>query len=163
MWWIILALAALAAVLYVLRRVLQYRHDRDVALIGRMRTTALYKQLLPLIEHYDGRCVEQILIRSEEVAIRLYRPSNKVVRFSFAAHGLDVVDRPEALEALARALAVDAPSLDDRSKFWFVRRSAQRDLGARDVWYEYNVQPAYRDALLRAAYDQMDPVSDPYR
>lgn len=157
MWWIILALAVLAVALYVLRRVLQYRHEREAALIRRVRTTTLYRRLLPLIRHYEGRCVEQIIIRREEVTLSLYRPMRTKIRFNYAAHGLDVVDRPDTLQALARALAVDAPSLDDRNKYWFVRRSAARDLGEPDVWYEYNVQPAYRDTMLRASYDRPEP------
>ena len=157
MWWISPALAVLAAGLFLLRRLLQNRNDRDAALIERARTTALYRQLLPTLEQCEHCCVEQILVRSEEVTIRMYRPMNEVVRFNFAAQGLDAVDHPETLQALAKAMAVDVPSLDDPDRFWFVRKSSPRDLGREDIWFEYNVQPAYRDVMLRAWYDRPEP------
>lgn len=157
MWWIILVLAAAAAALYVLRRVMQNRQDRDAAMVERVRTTALYRQLFPTLEMCENCCVEQILIRREEITIRMYRPMNEVVRFNFPAQGLDTVDRPEVLQALAKAMAVDVPSLDDPDKFWFVRKTAPRDLGQQDIWFEYNVQPAYRDVMLRAWYDRPEP------
>ncbi len=157
MWWIIPALAAAAAALFLLRRVLKYRQDQEAALVERMRTTALYRQLTPLLVRCQNCCVEQLLIRREEVTIRLFRPMNEVIRFNFAAQGLETVDAPEVLQALARALALDVPMLDDPDKFWFVRRSAERDLGRKDVWFEYNVQPGYRDEQLRAWYDRPSP------
>ena len=157
MWWIILALAVAAAALFVLRARLKFRHDRATALTGRVRTTTLYRKLLPAISDYEDACIEQILIRREEVTVRLFKPVRKVVRFNFAAHGLTPVDNPDVLQALASAIGQDMPSLEDRSKFWFARRSAERDLGQKDVWYEYNVQPAFRDLQLRAAYDRTEP------
>ena len=160
MWWIILVLAMAVAALFMLRARLKFRNDRAVALADRMRTTTLYKQLLPVISDYEDGCVEQILIRSEEVAIRLFKPARKVVRFNFSAHGIPPVENPDALQALARALPQDLPSLDDPSKFWFARRTANRDLKTKDVWYEYNVQPAFRDLQLRAAYDKIVPGDD---
>ena len=87
----------------------------------------------------------------------MFRPYKEVIRFSYAAHGLDDVENTEVLQALAQALAVDVPMLDDPKKFWFTRRSAPMDVGHRDVWFEYNVQPEYRDDLLRAAYDKPEP------
>jgi len=157
MGWIILALAAAAGALYLLRRTVKDRHDRELELIERSRTTALYRQLYPILVQCENCCVEQILIRAEEIRIRMYRPMNQVVRFHFEEHGLDVIDQPEALSALAKAIPMDVPSLDDLDKFWFVRKTAPRDAGGSDVWYEYNVQPDHKDLMLRAWYDRPEP------
>ncbi len=155
--YLIAGLLAAAAALFCLLRVMQYRRDQEAALIERVRTTALYRQLYPTLELCENCCVEQVLIRQEEITIRLYRPMNEQVRFNYAAQGLDPVQSETVLTALAKALPMDVPSLNDPEKFWFVRRSAPRDMGQRDVWFEYNVQPAYRDEMLRSWYDRPTP------
>ena len=152
--WLILTLAVVAAGMFLLWRVMRNRHTWSEDMVERVRTTAVYRKLWPVIAPYEGRCVEQILLRREGVTIRLFRPMKEQVRFQFTAHGLDEVDSAEVLQALARALARDLPMLDDPDKFWLVRKTMPRDLGRQDVWFEYNVQPAYRDALLRADYDR---------
>ncbi|MBQ2954462.1 MAG: hypothetical protein IJE07_13105 [Clostridia bacterium] len=157
MWWMIPALVAAAAVLYVLRRIAANRNEQERMLMERVRTTALYRAFYPTLQRCERCCVEQILIRREEITIRMFRPMNEVVRFNFAARALEPVDNPAALQALARAMAMDSPMLDDPDKFWFVRKRSARDVGQPDVWYEYNVQPAYRDTMLRAWYDRPEP------
>lgn len=157
MGWIILALIVLAAGLALVKRIVQNRHEQEQLMMERVRTTAVYRAFYPTLEQCQRCCVEQILIRREEITIRMFRPMNEVVRFNFAARGLEPVDNPDALQALARALALDAPMLDDPRQFWFARKSAPRDVGQPDVWYEYNVQPEYRDRMLRAWYDRPEP------
>ena len=157
MLWLILALMLLAAGLFCLLRGMQFRRDQENAMIERVRTTALYRQLYPLLEPVENCCVEQVRIRREEFTIRFFRPMNEQVRFNYAAQGLDTVENEVVLTALAKALPQDVPSLNDPHKFWFVRKSAPRDMGRRDVWFEYNVQPAYRDEMLRAWYDRPEP------
>ena len=157
MGWMILGLAIAAAVLALVLRQVRDLHARDTALIGRVRTSAMYTRLYPLLEKCDEFCMEQVLIRSEEVRITLYKPMNRTIRFVFEEQGLDPVDQPQTLRALAQAVALDVDCLNDRSKYFFVARSAPRDVGKPDRWYEYNVQPDYKDRMLRAWYDQREP------
>lgn len=155
--WLIPVLAVLAAGVFLCWHAMRNRHEMAVTLAERVRTTALYRQLYPILQECEGRCVEQIKLRRTEVVIRMFRPYKEVIRFGYAAHGLDEVENTDVLQALAQALAVDVPMLDDPKKFWFVRKSAPMDVGSREVWFEYNVQPAYRDDLLRASYDRPQP------
>ena len=157
MLWLIPVLAAVAIAVFIAWHVLRDRHEMALTMAERVRTTALYRQLYPVLRECEGRCVEQIMLRRSEVVIRMFRPYKEVIRFSYAAHGLDNVENTDVLQALAQALAVDVPMLDDPKKFWFTRKSAPMDVGRQDVWFEYNVQPAYRDDLLRAAYDRPQP------
>lgn len=157
MGWVILGLAVAAAVLAIALRQARDRHDRDNALIERVRTSALYTRLYPLLEKCDECCIEQVMIRPEEVRITLYKPMNRVVRFMFEEQGLDPVDQPQTLRALSRAIVMDVDCLGDPDKFYYVEKSAPRDVGTKDVWYEYNVQPDYKDQMLRAWYDQREP------
>ena len=155
--WVILALAAAAAAITIVLMSLKERQNRDAALIDRVRTSALYRQLYPILEKCQDCLIEQVMIREEEVRITLYQPMNRSVRFIFERHGLDRVDQPDTLRILARAIAVDVPRLAEPDKFFFVVQSQKRDIGKRDVWYEYNVQPDYKDVMQRAWYDKREP------
>ena len=155
--WLIAGLAVASAARALTLRQVRNEHDRDTALIGRVRTSALYTRLYPLLEQCDECCIEQVLIRAEEVRITLYKPMNRVVRFVFEEQGLDPLDQPQTLRALSRAVALDVACLGDPRKFYYVEKTAPRDVGEKDRWYEYNVQPDYKDQMLRAWYDQREP------
>lgn len=157
MHWIILGLAAVATVLALTLRRVRDDHERETALLERVRSSALYTRLYPLLDKCGGCCIEQVMIRPEEVRIRLYKPMNRTIRFVFTEHGLDPVDQPQTLKALARAISLDVECLGDPKRYFFLERSAPRDVGGRDQWFEYNVQPDYKDVMLRAWYDQRDP------
>ena len=154
--WIIAGAALLLAALYLVRRVLTRRQHREATLMARMRSSAMYGRLYPVLVKCGQCCVERIIIRPEEVRIVLYKPMNREYRFNFEAHGLDPVDRPQALRALAQAIALDVPVLADPAKYYFSTHTAPRDGGGNYHWYEYAVQIAYKDQMLRAWYDQGD-------
>ena len=154
--WIIAGAALLLAALYLVRKVLTRRQHREATLMARMRSSAMYGRLYPVLVKCGQCCVERIIIRPEEVRIVLYKPMNREYRFNFEAHGLDSVDRPQALRALAQAIALDVPVLADPAKYYFSTHSSPRDGGGNYHWYEYAVQIAYKDQMLRAWYDQGD-------
>ncbi len=151
--------AAAAAVLIVLALVLRRmkRHQRRADLLmSRMRTSAMYSRLYPVLERCGQCCVERVLIRPEEVRILLYKPMNRSFRFIFEDYGFDPVDQPVALKALAQAVALDVPDLGDTAKYCFSTHTAPRDGGGSFCWYEYTVQPDHKDRMLRAWYDHGD-------
>lgn len=154
--WIIAGAALLLAALYLVRKLLTRRQHREATLMARMRSSAMYGRLYPVLVKCGQCCVERIIIRPEEVRIVLYKPMNREYRFNFEAHGLDPVDRPQALRALAQAIALDVPVLADPAKYYFSTHSSPRDGGGNYHWYEYAVQIAYKDQMLRAWYDQGD-------
>ena len=155
--WIIAGAAALLAVLYLLRRSLTLRQHREATLMARMRSSEMYGRLYPVLAKCTQCCVERIIIRPEEIRIVLYKPMNREYRFVFEEHGLDPVDRPAALRALSQAIALDVPALADPAKYYFSTHSAPRDGGGSYHWYEYAVQIAYKDMMLRAWYDHTGP------
>lgn len=152
--WIIAGAAVLLAALYLVRKQLTRRQHREATLMARMRSSAMYGRLYPVLVKCGQCCVERIIIRPEEVRIVLYKPMNREYRFNFEAHGLDPVDRPQALRALSQAIALDVPVLADSSKYYFSTHTAPRDGGGSYHWYEYAVQIDYKDRMLRAWYDQ---------
>ena len=152
--WIIAGAVVLLVALYLVRRRLAARQRTEATLMARMRSSAMYGRLYPVLVKCSQCCVERIIIRPEEVRIVLYKPMNREYRFNFEAHGLDPVDRPQALRALAQAIALDVPVLADPAKYYFSTHTAPRDGGGSYHWYEYAVQVAYKDQMLRAWYDQ---------
>ena len=155
--WIIAGVIALLIVLYFIRRQLTAKQHRDATLMARMRSSDMYGHLYPVLDKCRECCVERIIIRPEEVRIVLYKPMNRDYRFVFEAHGLDPVDRPAALRALAQAIALDVPVLADPAKYYFSTHSSPRDGGGNYHWYEYAVQIDFKDMMLRAWYDHAEP------
>lgn len=155
--WIIAGVIVGLAVLYLLRRGLMARQQREATLMARMRSSAMYGSLYPVLVKCGQCCMERVIIRPEEIRIVLYKPMNREYRFNFEAHGLDPVDRPAALRALAQAIALDVPVLADPAKYYFSTHSSPRDGGGSYHWYEYAVQIDFKDRMLRAWYDQAEP------
>lgn len=155
--WIIAGVIVGLAVLYLLRRGLMARQQREATLMARMRSSAMYGSLYPVLVKCSQCCMERVIIRPEEIRIVLYKPMNREYRFNFEAHGLDPVDRPAALRALAQAIALDVPVLADPTKYYFSTHSSLRDGGGSYHWYEYAVQIDFKDRMLRAWYDQAEP------
>ncbi len=151
--WIIAALAVLSCVLYLVRKHLTRRQMREATFMDRMRTSALYVKLYPRLNQYKDCCIEKVVIRPEEVRIVFFVPSNQSRRFRFEELGLDPVDRPAALKALAQAIVLDMPVLADPAKYYFSTHSSPRDGGGSYHWYEYAVQIAYKDQVVRGMYD----------
>ena len=155
--WIIAGGIVLLAALFLLRRRLLVRQRQEATLMARMRTSAMYERLYPMLQRCSRYCVERVIIRPEEVRIVLYKPMNRVIRFAFEEHGLDPVERPVALRTLTQAIVRDMPFLGDTRKYYLSTHAAPRDGGGTYHWYEYTVQVDYKDMLLRAWSDQPDP------
>lgn len=145
-----LAVAALAALTARLWSI----HKRQELMQERIRTSETYRCLKPLLERCRTLRVERVTLRPEAVTVALYDPAGKTLRCRFEEHGLDPVS-PEPLLALAQAVAVDLPMLGDNQRYFFkVYREEAGDETLR--WYEYMIQPDYKDSILRKRYDRMD-------
>ena len=150
----IVALMALGlAALFVVLRRLRARHEREETLMARVRTSPLYARLYPLLEQCRKQDVETVVIRPEEVRITLYRPTKKTIRFIFAEYGFDPVDQPPALLALSQAVAADLECLNDPRRYFSSTHTEPRDAGGVFRWYQYQIQPDYKDQTQRAWYD----------
>lgn len=146
----------LIAVFVVLRR-LRAKHDREAMLMQRMRTSPLYGRLYPMLEQCRKLGIETVVIRPEEVRITLYRPEKRTIRFYFADHGFDPVTQPPVLLALAHAVATDIDYLSDTRRYFSSTHSDPRDGGGVFRWYQYQIQPDYKDHMQRAWYDSKEP------
>lgn len=155
--WIIGGLALALVVLFAVLRRLRAQHDREVTLMNRMRSSPLYIRLYPTLEQCRKLGVETVVIRPEEVRIILYRPQKRTIRFIFSEYGFDPVDQPAALLALSHAIAADVECLSDPKQYFASTHTEPRDAGGSFRWYQYQIQPDFKDYMQRAWYDHREP------
>ena len=145
---LILLIAALCLV--VLWRIRRIRR-RQAYYVSRVRASDMYGHLYPLLLRCSRRSVESIAIRPESVCIRLYSPAGRTLLYTFDRHGFDPLE-PDTLLALAQAVAVDLPLLQDRARYTFRTRTDPGVNGIRVTWYEYMITTDYKDSMLRPEY-----------
>ena len=152
-WLFLLTLLALVALLMVALR-LRRRHDRQALLQERIRHSETYVCVRPLLERCRSLRVESITFRPDAVIVKLFAPPGKTLRCVFEEHGLDEA-QPEPLMALAQVAGEDLPMLTDNRKYFF--KAYREDRGGEILrWYEYMIQPAYKDSVLRERYDRIE-------
>lgn len=145
-----LLLLIAAACLLVLWRIRRERR-RQAYYVSRVRSSDMYGHLYPLLLRCSRRSVESITIRPESVCIRLYRPAGRTLLYTFDKHGFDPLE-PDTLLALAQAVAVDFPLLQDRARYTFRTHTDAQVNGIQTTWYDYMITTAYKDSMLRPEY-----------
>ena len=145
---LVLLIAALCLV--ILWRIRRIRR-RQAYYVSRVRSSDMYGHLYPLLLRCSRRSVESIAIRPESVCIRLYSPAGRTLLYTFDKHGFDPLE-PDTLLALAQAVAVDLPLLQDRARYTFRTRTDPGVNGIRVTWYEYMITTDYKDSMLRPEY-----------
>ena len=76
--------------------------------------------------------------------------------YTFEKHGFDPL-KEEYLYALAQAVAVDLPLLQDSARYTFHTRTEIRSNGLKADWYEYMITTDYKDSMIRAEYLEKKP------
>lgn len=147
---IILVVLALAVCGAVLMRI-HLHHRRQKEYVRRLRSSDLYGHLYPLLLRCNRRCVESIAIRADAVCIRLYRPAGRTLLYTFDRHGFDPLEQ-ESVYALAQAIAVDLPLLQERERYTFNTHVIPLPSGQKGYWYEYMITADYKDSMIRAEY-----------
>ena len=152
-WLLVLSLLARGALATALVRLRRF-HSRQELLQERIRTSETYLCVRPMLERCRKLRVESISFRPHAVIVKLYDPPGKTLKCVFEERGLDDAE-PEPLMALAQAAAEELPMLADNRKYFF---KAYREEVGGDVlrWYEYMIQPGYKDKVLRERYDRID-------
>lgn len=150
---LLLILAAVCAL--ILFGIIQHRRKQEY-LVKRVRSSDLYGHLYPLLLRCNRRCVESIALKTDSVCIRLYKPAGRTLLYTFEKHGFDPL-KEEYLYALAQAVAVDLPLLQDSARYTFHTRTEIRSNGLKADWYEYMITTDYKDSMIRAEYLEKKP------
>lgn len=147
---LLLLLALGAGLLLYLRR----ESARQELLVKRMSTSKAYRGVQQMLRMCPSQRVERVELRPEAVTVTLYPQPNEQQVYDFEAHDMDALE-PVQLAALAQLVTADLPMLGDNRKYCF-RQHRERVGDAMVRWYAYMIQPAYKDQVLRAAYDWRD-------
>lgn len=151
--WVI-ALAAVALASLTALVCLRHARDRRTLLLQRVRTSRTYLCVRPMLEACESLPVERVVLRPDGVTVTLFDPPGKTLSCVFEQHGLDDA-APEPLLALSQAVAEDFPILGDNQRYFF--KAHQENDGDEVLrWYEYMVQPGYKNAVQRRRYDRPD-------
>lgn len=152
-WLFLLTLLALAALIVAALRLRRF-HDHQELLQERIRNSEAFMCVRPLLERCRSLRVESIVFRPDAVIVKLFAPPGKTLKCVFEEHGLDEAES-EPLMALAQVAAEELPMLKDNRKYFF--KAYREDRGGEVLrWYEYMIQPAYKDSVLRERYDRID-------
>lgn len=150
--WIVAGVAVALLCAYIYLR-LRRAHARQLLLMERMRTSAAYHYVQPLLQACRNQRIERVVLRPEAVTVTFFSPVGKKYQCVFDQHGLDPLSH-EPLGALAQLATVELPELSDNSRYFFRPHRDRLENGSFLVWYEYMVQPRYKDNVLRAGYDR---------
>ena len=152
---LLLALGVLAVIALAVAAVRFKRfHDRQALLRERILTSETFLCVKPLLDRCRTLRVESIVFRPDAVIVKLFTPPGKVLKCVFEEHGLDQPE-PEPLQALAQAAAQVLPMLADNQRYFF-KAYREESGGDERRWYEYMIQPAYKDSVLRERYDRIE-------
>ena len=146
---LILSLVCLLACAVLTLR-LNAARSRQREMVARIRNSELYGHLYPVLRRSGERYIETIDVRPDMLTIRFLTPPGDTVSIVYDEIGADPLE-PQPLYALAQAISVDLPFLQDSSGYEFIVRSTARPDGASVRWYTYNIRHDYKDSLLRTA------------
>lgn len=149
---VLIALVALVCILCAagLASILKRRRAQE-ELVRRVRTSELYGHLYPFLTRCREQCVESVTLRTDGVYIRLYKPAGRALNYTFDKHDMDPM-QPQYLYALAQAVAVELPLLQDSTRYTFRTCTEPLTTGQKATYYEYTITTDYKDSMLRADY-----------
>lgn len=130
----------------VLRLVLLSQQERQAAGAEKVRRTRLYARIYPLMQDLAARPVEQVAVLEDRLIIRLIRPAREV-QFHYETQGFDPPG-PAMRLALAQALGLDFPFLNDADRYVFRSHRHRLANGERSRWYEYLLTAREKERVL---------------
>ncbi len=146
--YLLILLAVLTAAAVIALHHIRRTDKLQTRMAARVRTTALYGHIYPLLLACDSPYLESLTVRPEGISLRLYEPLGSETKYTFKKHGLDE-PTPETLEAVAHAIAIDLPILQDDRHYAFKPHTATDHRGQRYRWYAYTVKPEHKSRMLR--------------
>lgn len=138
--------AALAA--WLLNRA-HRKQARQCELLRRLRSSGMYAGIYALFRSCEGRYVERMILRSEEVSVVFLQPEGDTVHYVFDEHGVDPLNE-EMLHALAQAAAIDVPCLRDSLYYRYDVQTLTSPAGVKQRWYTFTIRQKRKDYLLHA-------------
>lgn len=139
----VIALAGAGILLIVDHR----SRQRETLRVERMRNSALYWQLKPLVEFASRHDIDSIRVERDLIAFFSVCPPGKMGEFVPSQFGYAPLSSHKTL-ALAQLLSEDLPQLQSSAKYRFRRYSVIRPNGTKDNAYRYTIRSGYKTALV---------------
>lgn len=145
--WVFFA-CAIALVGAIILLVIDRRsRQREALRVERMRNSALYWQIKPLVEFAGRHDIDYIRIERDLIAFFSVCPPGKMGEFVPSHFGYAPLSAHKTL-ALAQLLSEDLPQLQSSAKYRFRRYSVIRPNGVKDNAYQYTIRSGYKTALV---------------
>ena len=130
------------------------RRQHELLRMERMRGSALYYQLYPLVRYARRYSLDRVRVERDRVIFYGVCPPGRIGEFSLSQHGFRPMTA-ERTRALAQVLAEDLPALQAASHYRLRRYWVARPNGMRDYGYVYEIRSGYKTALMYARQAQL--------
>lgn len=147
--WALFLCGALLVSAFVLLIVDERRRQHDLLRMERMRTSALYYDLFPMVQYAREHDIDRLRVERNRVIFYGVRPAGRMCEFILEDWDYRPLDR-ERTRALAMLLAEDVPILQSRACYQLRRYKVTRPNGIRDDGYLYTIRSDYKTSLIYA-------------
>ena len=134
----------IAAMLFIRYRRVQ---QEITQLIQRLRDTALYRRLYPLLMCSANHGLEEVYVFPGGICFRTITPTPRTRWFIFAQEGFDDLTA-DTVSILIQAMAVDVACLGQRS-LYVLEQGEERTGEEKYTWYAYRLYPHCKDRCLQ--------------
>lgn len=143
---ILLALLAVVAAFVFLLARMRRSGKEQLELMQRIRSSRVYEGLYPMLCQCGDRPIDEVIIHPEGVTVSLLCAQR--LHYGFEEHGIDPLS-PDSLLALAQAVVLDLPALQDSLYYQYEPRKERLPGGERVTFYTYTLRHDRKDYLLR--------------
>lgn len=135
-------IAAFALLIYDARR-----HQHELLRMERMRGSALYYEIYPLVLHARRYVLDRVQVERDRVIFYSMYPPRKIGEFSITGSGFRPLTR-ERVRTLTLLLAEDMPALQENGHYRLKKYRMIRPNGIRDDGYLYVMRSNYKTTLM---------------
>lgn len=125
----------------------QRTRQKEALRMERMKNSALYWQLVPMVEFAKRHDIDCIRVERDLIAFFSVCPPGKMGEFIPSQYGYAPLSEGKTL-ALAQLLSEELPQLQSAAKYRFRRYQVMRPNGMRDSAYQYTIRSSYKTSLM---------------
>ena len=125
------------------------RHQHDLLRMERMRMSALYYEMYPMVQYAREHDIDRIRVERDRVTFYGVRPAGRMCEFNLTERDYRPLNK-ERTRALTLLLAEELPILQSNACYKLRRYKVTRPNGIKDDGYLYTIRSAYKTSLIYA-------------
>ena len=125
------------------------RRQHEQLYVKRMQGSMLYYELYPLIALARKHDIDHVQVERSRIVIYSVCPPGKIGEYVLSEWGRRPLN-PERTWALAQALALDLPILQETQQYRLRRYRVIRPNGQKDYGYQFMIRRGYKTELMQA-------------